>query len=273
VAGAQIDYKVTVSNNGPSTATGVVLLDTLPSWVIYISGKDAGNNSICTESPTGKLTCNLGSLIPGAYKDVFITGKLNPATPNGTSIVNTATVAENETDPVPGNNTAGTNDTATTKADLWLDKVSNLPTGNPSRPIVYNLTVYNKSGCEQNNGSGNVDPLDCWNSSGGPSDAQNVVVTDTLPLDPKTFVVQYVSPNCSYNSGTHKVTCKVADTNGNFIPLPAGSVAGPFQIQAVVKGSRGTFTNTATVTSTTTDPLLTNNTDVVKTTVQGGTGK
>jgi hypothetical protein len=98
-----------------------------------------------------------------------------------------------------------------------------------------------------------------------------VVITDTLPLDPKRFVVQYVSPNCAYDMVTHTVTCRVADTDGNFIPLPAGSVAGPFQIQAVVKGSTGTFPNTATVSSSTLDPFMVNNTYVVNTTVQGGT--
>lgn len=268
VAGAQIDYQVVVTNDGPSTATAVVLTDTLPAWVTFVSSSPA-----CVQNPTGTLTFALGTLAPGQVKTIYLTGKVNPATPNGESIVNTAIALAAETDINVTNNTATVISSVATRADLWIDKVGNFPTGNPSGTIVYSLYVYNKPGCEMNSGAGNVDPADCWQSSGGPSDAQSVVLTDTLPLDPKTFVVQYVSPNCTYSPTTHKVTCSVADTGGAFIPLPAGAVAGPFQIQAVVKGSKGTFPNTAVVTSSTFDPNSTNNTDVVKTTVQGGTGK
>ncbi len=270
-AGADLEYWLTVSNGGPSTATQVVLTDTLPTEVTFQSAVDGNGNTICANS-AGVVTCNLGTLSPGTVLQVFVKVKVSASVADGTTISNTTKVVSRE-DPTGATDTEDTLVEAV--ADLWIDKVGNFPTGNPSGTIVYNLYVYNKPGCEQNSGSGNVDPADCWNSSGGPSDAQNVVVTDTLPLDPKKFVVQYVSPNCVYKkvSVPHKVTCEVADTDGNPIPLPAGAVAGPFQIQAVVKGSNGTFTNTATVTSTTIDPETVNNTDVVQTTVQGGTGK
>lgn len=270
VAGAQITYQVIVRNDGPSTATGVVLTDTLPSEVDFISSSPA-----CIENPIGTLICALGTFLPYEAKTVYITVKVDPATPAGITIDNTATAGGNEIDPNTNNNTSNTSDESTTSADLWIDKVSNFPTGNPSGTIVYDLYVYNKPGCELKSGTGNVDPADCWNSAGGPSDAQDVVVTDTLPLDPKTFVVQYVSPNCTYypTPAPHRVVCNVADTDWNPIPLPAGAVAGPFQIQAVVKGSKGTFPNSATVTSITPDPYAANNTDLVKTTVQGSTGK
>jgi uncharacterized repeat protein (TIGR01451 family) len=265
VAGANVDYQINVTNNGPSTATHVVLTDTLDPALTFVS-----STPVCVNNPAGTLTCTLGTILPSETKTVFVSAKLSSAA-TGT-IVNTATATGAEPDNNAGNNTDDVSSNVIARADLWLDKVSNFPTGNPSGTIVYSLTVYNKAGCEQANGIGNDDDLLCWNASGGPSDAQTVTVTDTLPLDPKKFVVQYVSPNCTYNPVPHNVVCKVADSNGNFIPLKAGDTASSFQIQAVIKGSVGTFTNTATVTSPT-DVNAVNNTDVVKTTVSGSTGK
>ena len=54
--------------------------------------------------------------------------------------------------------------------------------------------------------------------------------------------------------------------------MPFGtSVVFTFQVQ--IQGSNGTITNTATVTSATTDPTQANNSDTVNNVVQGGTGK
>jgi hypothetical protein len=46
-----------------------------------------------------------------------------------------------------------------------------------------------------------------------------------------------------------------------------------FEIQVQIKGSVGTITNRAQVTSSTPDPFTLNNTDTVNNVVQGSTGK
>ena len=45
---------------------------------------------------------------------------------------------------------------------------------------------------------------------GGPNAAQNVVVTDNLPLDAKKMIVQFLTPGCTYDAVQHRVTCSVA---------------------------------------------------------------
>ena len=77
--------------------------------------------------------------------------------------------------------------------------------------------------------------------------------------------MQFLTPGCTYNAGTHLVTC-TAPT------VPFGTSA-TFEIQVQIKGSVGTITNRATVTSSTTDPVAGNNTDTVNNVVQGSTGK
>jgi hypothetical protein len=79
------------------------------------------------------------------------------------------------------------------------------------------------------------------------------------------MTVQFLTPGCTYDSGAHTVTCSVAT-------IPAGTAA-TFEIQVQVQGSVGTITNTATVTSTTVDPVPGNSSDTVNVVHQGGTGK
>ena len=97
-----ITYTVTLTNNGPSTASAVNLVDNLP----------IGNNLASTITTQGAcvngqtVTCNFGGLISGATATVTIVTK---ATTAGTKI-NTAKVSNVEFDPNTANNTAsGTN--------------------------------------------------------------------------------------------------------------------------------------------------------------------
>ena len=99
-----------------------------------------------------------------------------------------------------------------------------------------------------------------WNRR---SDAQNVVVTDVLPLDPKKVRVIFVSQNCTYDEFTHTVVCTVAGA------LPAGQFAS-FTIDIQTQGSVGSVTNNASVVSSTADPNLVNNSDQVQTRLKGG---
>jgi len=85
-----ITFRVTVTNNGPSTATNVVISDPLPA------GATAnGCTSVCTASTA--------SLASGAFFTTTFTFHM-PST--AAPFTNTATVAATERDPVPANNSA-----------------------------------------------------------------------------------------------------------------------------------------------------------------------
>ena len=85
------------------------------------------------------------------------------------------------------------------------------------------------------------------------------------PLDYKKVKVQFLSPQCTWTKATNSVVC-TAPT------VPAGATA-TFVIEVQVQGSVGTIINTATVTSTTPDPVTANNTNAVNIIVKGSTGK
>jgi uncharacterized repeat protein (TIGR01451 family) len=103
--GQPLTYTVTVVNNGPATATGVTLTDTLPGGVTFDSASP-GQGS-CTGTTT--VTCTLGTLAGGASTHVTIA-----VTPTQAgSLTSSASVSGSPTDSSPGNNTATATTTAT----------------------------------------------------------------------------------------------------------------------------------------------------------------
>jgi uncharacterized repeat protein (TIGR01451 family) len=146
VNGAQIIYTLTVSNNGPLAASNVVVTDTLPAEVSYVSDD-------CGAANLPPFTWNVGTLANGATASCNVTVTANSAG----VIANTASVSADQNDPLPANNSATATLTASLDADLALSK-NGVVNG---AQIVYTLTVSNN----------------------GPLAASNVVVTDTLPAE------------------------------------------------------------------------------------------
>ena len=246
------NYTISVDNLGPSTATNVVVTDVLPAGVEFVSAvASVGTFTVVN----GTITWTLGTVtVADPVRTLVVTVHVLPTT--GATLVNNASVSSATSDPNGANNSA-TLTTLVTGTDLWIAKSGTAPAGNPAGALVYRLTVYNLAG--------HVADDTPTSGSGGPNAAQNVVVLDQLPLDPKKMTIQFLSPSCTYSSATHTVRCTTAS-------LAAGASV-TFEIQVQIKGSVGTITNRATVTSDTFDPKLSNNTDTVNNVVQGGTGQ
>lgn len=258
VAGAGLTYILSATNNGPSVARGVVLADTLPAQVSFSGTTISGGSGVCSPlagSPV-VVSCNLGDLSPGQTVMVFIDVVVASSTADGAVLINSASVSSSTTDPVPGNNAIDETTGVITEADIWIDKTGNFPTGNPSGTILYVLTVHNVGGCSED------DPQVC--GVGGPSDAQNLQVVDTLPSTSKKLIVEFVSEQCSYDEGAHTVMCSE--------PVLAAGDSVSFEIQVRAKGNLGDITNVVDVSASTTDPDMGNNHDELLMTVQGGTG-
>jgi uncharacterized repeat protein (TIGR01451 family) len=98
--GQTFDYTLLVRNNGPSTATGVTVADTLPAGFSLLTA--TSTQGTCTG--TTVVACTVGTMINGATVTITLHG-----TAGSGSLANTATVTANETDPVPANNTSTVN--------------------------------------------------------------------------------------------------------------------------------------------------------------------
>jgi uncharacterized repeat protein (TIGR01451 family) len=96
LVGDDVVFALTVTNNGPATATGVTVTDSLPAGLAYVAD-DCGAGFV---DPT--LTWNVGSLAVGASAGCNVTVTV---TDEGT-ITNTAGASGNESDPTPANDSA-----------------------------------------------------------------------------------------------------------------------------------------------------------------------
>src|SRR5689334_21089897 len=98
-------YTTVVKNNSTVLgATGVVLTDTLPASMTFVSATTSQGSLVTPPvGSTGVVTANLGSLATGATATVTVTVKSTASV----VIPNSATVSGNEGDPVASNNTAG----------------------------------------------------------------------------------------------------------------------------------------------------------------------
>ncbi len=148
-ATGSVIYNLSVTNSGPSTATGVIVTDSLPANVTFVSasGNGATNGNL--------VTWNLGTLANGATSNLTVT----VIAPASGSLTNIASIGSPTPDPVPTNNvTPPVTTTVTTIADLAVGK-SGAASSALGLNFTYTISVTNL----------------------GPSSAVNFAVTDSLP--------------------------------------------------------------------------------------------
>jgi uncharacterized repeat protein (TIGR01451 family) len=229
IAGTNLTYVITVGNAGPSAAANLVVKDTLPAEVSVLTVTPSVGS--CTAgfpgNPLQPLTCTMDSLASGGSATITIVAKVSSAVPNGTVINNNATISSAVADPNNANNSATAATTVNAQADLVIVKTSDAPQYKPSSTVAYTVTVTNN----------------------GPSDALAVIVTDTLPTIQQAH---YLSDTGGCTLSGLILTCNL----GN---MPVGT-SKSFNIYEKINGSQGVVPNTATVNSSTTDPIPANNT-------------
>lgn len=185
-----VEYTVIVTNNGPGTADGVVLTDTLPANVTYLSALTGGQP---IDPPVnGVLTANLGTLANGAAVAVVI--RVHPLG-EGT-FINTATASATETDPTPANNTSTTITTVSPAADIAVT-IAGTPRQLSSGTLIYVVTATNN----------------------GPSTATNLVISDYLPPVTKAT---YVSATAGPGGSVPTLNTSLNIVQSAFPNVPAG---------------------------------------------------
>src|SRR6185436_8813521 len=108
--GGSVTYTINVTNNGPLTATGIVVTDPLPPGQTATSA----TSTVGTCSGVGVVTCNVGTLGAGNSATITIVVTAN----NGGTQVNTATATLIEGDTNPLDNSASKTVTITGASTL-----------------------------------------------------------------------------------------------------------------------------------------------------------
>ena len=230
MAGSQLTYTFTTTNNGPSNATGVTLSDTLPAGVQYVSS--TSSQGAVTDN-NGTISVQLGSMASGAVATTSVVVTVDPSDTG--SLTNTVTVTGDQPDPNLANNTSTVTTPLSPSADLALTKTASPSEVKAGQELTYTLTATNN----------------------GPSNATGVTIVDPLPAN-----TTYVS-----SSGQSTATISGQTLTLNVGDLSTGASAVTTVVVDVASTASGIITNTATVSGNQPDPNLANNTATVSTTV------
>ncbi len=233
-AGGTTAFTLTVTNHGPSTADTVVVRDTLPAGLRPVSA--TGTGWTCAPPVGQTVLCARPSLAPGDAT-VTITAQVESGVPDGTTLTNTAEVTTATTETDTTDNTGSSTVDVVAVADLSLDK---------SHAAVYDTVL-----------AGTDAVFTVLVRNGGPSDAvAPITVVDQLPAG-MTFVSSTGAWTCGAAGQT--VTCTVDGA----ATLQAGGTAPllSLRVHLAPDAPPGSYTNTATVSSPTTDDDPANDTD------------
>jgi len=217
--GATYTYTITVNNDGPSDADNVTVSeDSFPA------GFDMGTVS-SSQGGCDAFDCNLGTITAGGSATITVAYTVPSDTQAGFE-TNTVSVDSDEPDPDGGDNSASDTNQVLTSADLRIEKIDLADPILAGYQITYQITVYND----------------------GPSDADNVSVSDTLPAG----VTLISTSGCSEDT-SGVPTCSL----GTIVVNDNASYTIVVEVDAT---SAGTITNSATASSDETDPNSNNNT-------------
>ena len=232
-AGSALTYTITVTNNGPDMAAGVVVANTLPASTSFFSGTSATGSATFTENPNGTLTINVGALSNGASEvlDVTVLVDADSVSPivNQVAVTLTPDIDTNTT-----NDTAQVSTNIVRNVDVGVDKqllTANVVAG---QNLTYAFVVSNS----------------------GPGVARDVTVFDTLD-NRLTF--------SSFDAGTSGANIIQANQDLTFdVGTLAVGESRTFFIDATVNSSATTtISNTASVTTTDIDTNALNDQDTV----------
>ena len=189
----KVNWMITVTNNGPDNATGVVLEDILPDGLVFVESSPSVGSF-------GNDVWNIGSVNVGKTVTLNITTIPNELG----NIVNDVKVGAAEYDWNMSNNHDSDEIDVRPVADLSIEKLVDRQSPKYGETVMWTLIVKNN----------------------GPNKAHNVIVEDMLPEG-----LKFVKSNGDYSKGiwrvgnldvgevkSLKITCKVTST-GDFVNI------------------------------------------------------
>jgi uncharacterized repeat protein (TIGR01451 family) len=204
-----ITYAVVIQNNGPSSASNVMLTDSLPAGVAFVSATGGG---VYNSAPNTVTWPVIASLANGATQNYTV---VVTAPANGGPLANKVSATSSTFDPTPANNdgtapSATVVTTVTALADLSITKTDSVSTYTPGNSGTFTITINNA----------------------GPSGVIGAVVTDNLPsgvtLTGPWSCTASVGSACSATSGG-VVGGNVVSLTVNLLSAGAATLTVPVQ--------------------------------------------
>ncbi|MEL7336643.1 MAG: SdrD B-like domain-containing protein, partial [Planctomycetota bacterium] len=221
--GNQLTYQIDVNNAGPSIAANSQLVHELPPGVSLVSVRTDKGTIV---QGTRNLTVDLGNLGIDETVQLDIVVEVLSDAANPLNAI--AMVTSDGFDVNLANNEDTEQTNLVNRADLRIAKTDSVDPVVPGMPLTYTLTVTNE----------------------GPTEAENVTITDALPN--------------GLNNARVTTTHGTASANGSSINASLGTLnVGQSAVITIITDVDPSLTtnllNTATVSSTTEDPVPNNN--------------
>ncbi|MDR2453165.1 MAG: DUF11 domain-containing protein [Bifidobacteriaceae bacterium] len=145
VAGGQVAYDLVASNAGPFAASGVVVSDTVPAGLIYVSGQVVGGAS-CAPPAAGLVRCQVGDLAKDATATVKLVFDVDLDFRG--EICNTGEVASDVQDLGPNPNSAQVCGQVTVPGptDVGVTAAADQANVDAGDPVGYTVVVTNNGG-------------------------------------------------------------------------------------------------------------------------------
>lgn len=264
-----VTYTVTIRNNGPSAAEAVIVSDLMPPSLLNYRSHTA-TGATCGTVPTvdstgGTLECSFDRIDAGSSRIVEIVARgAAKGTTTNTAELSSPGISAGY-DPLPGNNKVEEKTTVRTRADVEVvSKVATSTSGTAIDEIDlrenFNFVIIVRN-----------------NTGTGLAEADDVEVTDSLPSNmvltgtPTANVTSgtATSTSCSGAMGSTSFTCDL----GTFSSGGVAEITVPVKVTSVSSDPQ-TFTNEATITTSSYDVDEDNNTnsgdvDVVSSSLSG----
>lgn len=234
LTGDQIVYRLVVTNDGPDSATGVTVVDTLPTDITFVSATingGAAGAGIVFDPVARTVTADVGTLLNDATATILITATVGAGAAG--SISNTATVSSSpQNDPDTTNNSGNASTAVARGVDLAINKA--VVAGSVASfggQLSYEVTVTNAATAVGN--------------------ARGFTVVDVLPAG-----LSYVPG--SFDDLDSGITLSVDGQQLTFtgVPLALGAAV-PFRYSVqIAQNAPTTVTNTATVTAFSSGDLI-----------------
>ncbi|MBK8741020.1 MAG: DUF11 domain-containing protein [Betaproteobacteria bacterium] len=217
--GQNVTFTIVVTNNGPNAATGVVVSDSLPAGLTYVSDDAAG----AYDTGTGLWTIP-GSIANGAAVTLNIVATVDSTD----QVCNLAQIAlATPLDPIAANNQSTVCVMAPRSADIVLGMTVSSPTVLVGGTVTYIITATN-------NGS---DP------------AYAIAIQEAFPAFPLLNPTSFTASQGAYNPATGL---------WNLGSLPTGTSA-TLSIDVTAPNTAGALTNQGSASAGTSDPNNANN--------------
>lgn len=198
-----LTYTLAITNTGPGTAYGILVTDTLPTELTYLTGHTGQPGRVC--SLTGNvITCELNAMKRDDTASIFILTKVKQGTTAPSTIQNTAVVGSDNPDSDSSDNSDSEDTYVTQPPTLVIkktvDKVEVV--AGTGTNLKYTIAISN-SGSQVAEGVVAVDFL--------PNEV-NYVDHVVMPDPPGSSICTYTDR--SHPTQPHRVTCDIGDLTG-----------------------------------------------------------